>query len=230
VETIERQKGELTRFISPQIASLITSEEGEQLLAGHRRRITVVMCDLRGFTAFSETAEPEEVLGVLRVYHATLGQVIQQHDGTLEHFAGDGVMVYFNDPALQPDHELRAVTMAVAMREAVADLAAGWHKLGYELGFGVGIVAGYATLGRIGFEGRYDYGAVGNAVNLAARLCAEASPGQVLLDQRTFAAVEDMVEVEPVGELHLKGLTRPVPAYDVLGVREGALETAATEA
>jgi class 3 adenylate cyclase len=177
------------------------------------------MCDLRGFTGFSETAEPEEVLGVLRAYHATLGRIIFDHDGTLEHFAGDGVMVYFNDPVLQPDHEERAVRMAVSMREAVSELAQGWGRLGYELGFGVGIVAGYATLGRIGFEGRYDYGAVGNAVNLAARLCSEARSGQILLDQRTFAAVEDRIESEPVGELHLKGLTRPVAAFNVVGAR-----------
>jgi class 3 adenylate cyclase len=219
VETVERQKSELTRFISPQIADLITSPEGEQLLAGHRRRITVVMCDLRGFTSFSEAAEPEEVLGVLRDYHATLGRIIVDHGGTLEHFAGDGVMVYFNDPVLQDGHEAKAVGMALAMRDAVAGLATAWHKLGYELGFGVGIVAGYATLGRIGFEGRYDYGAVGNAVNLSARLCAEARAGQILLDQRTWAAVEEVVEVEPIGELNLKGLHRPVPAYNVTALR-----------
>ena len=229
VETIERQKGELTRFISPQIADLITSTEGEELLAGHRRRITVVYTDLRGFTSFSETAEPEEVLGVLRAYHATLGRIIVEHDGTLEHFAGDGVMVYFNDPVLQPDHEERAVRMALAMRDAVAELAHGWRRLGYELGFGVGIVAGYATLGRIGFEGRYDYGAVGNAVNLAARLCAEAAPGQILLDQRTLAAVEERIESESIGELALKGLTRPVPAFNVRAFRESVLEATASE-
>lgn len=223
VETVERQKDELTRFLSPQIAQLVTSPEGEQLLTGHRRRITVVMCDMRGFTSFSETAEPEEVLGVLRAYHATLGRIIVEHGGTLEHFAGDGVMIYFNDPVLQPDHEIMAVRMALAMRDAVADLATGWHKLGYELGFGVGIVAGYATLGRIGFEGRYDYGAVGNAVNLSARLCAEAKSGQVLLDQRTYAAVEESVDVESIGELSLKGLTRPVPAYNVVAMRTASV-------
>jgi len=219
LETIERQKGELTRFISPQIADLITSTEGEQLLAGHRRRITVVFCDLRGFTSFSETAEPEEVLGVLRAYHAALGSLIVEHGGTLEHFAGDGVMGFFNDPVLQTDHEMRAVAMAAAMREAVAGLASGWRKQGYELGFGVGIVAGYATLGRIGFEGRHDYGAVGNAVNLASRLASEAAAGQILIDQRTYAAVEEGVEVESVGELTIKGLTRPVPAYNVVAVQ-----------
>ncbi|HLA16675.1 MAG TPA: response regulator [Candidatus Limnocylindrales bacterium] len=229
LETIDRQKSELARFISPQIAQLITSPEGEQLLAGHRRRITVVFCDLRGFTSFSETAEPEEVLGVLRAYHVTLGRLIVEHGGTLEHFAGDGVMVFFNDPVLQDDHEIRAVSMAVAMRTAVAGLASNWRKLGYELGFGVGIVAGYATLGRIGFEGRHDYGAVGNAVNLAARLSSEAAPDQILLDQRTYAAVEDQVEVASVGELSLKGLHRPVPAFDVLAVRSAVLEPVAPD-
>ncbi len=219
LETIDRQRGELARYISGPVAELITSPEGERLLDGHRRRITAVFCDLRGFTTFAETVEPEEVLGVLRDYHAALGSLVVEHGGTLEHFAGDGVMVFFNDPIPQEDHELRAVGMAVAMRRRVADLATGWHRRGYDLDFGVGIVAGYATLGRIGFEGRYDYGAIGNAVILASRLSSEAKPGQILLDQRTYAAVEDRVEAEPVGELHLKGVTRPVSAYDVVRLK-----------
>ena len=217
VETIERQKSELARFVSPQIAALISSAEGEQLLAGHRRQITAVFADLRGFTHFSETAEPEELLGVLRAYHGAMGALVVEHGGTLEHFAGDGMLVFFNDPVPQEDHARRAVAMAIDMRQRFAELAQGWHKLGYELGLGIGISTGYATLGRIGFEGRYDYAAIGNAVILASRLSTEAKAGQILLGQRTFAAVEDLVEVEPAGELELKGISRPVPAYNALG-------------
>ena len=214
-DTVERQKAELSRFLSPQVASLITSEEGAKLLEGHRRQITVVFGDLRGFTAFAETAEPEEVLGVLREYHRAMGRTIGEHHGTLEHFAGDGMMVFFNDPVLLERHELAAVRMATVMRARFDDLAADWRKKGYDLGFGVGIATGYATLGRIGFEGRYDYGAVGNVVILASRLSAEAKRGQVLLSQRVNAAVEDEVRTAAVGELMLKGMTRPVPAFDV---------------
>jgi adenylate cyclase len=217
VETIERQRTELARFVSPQIAALISSAEGEQLLAGHRRQITAVFADLRGFTHFSETAEPEELLGVLRAYHGAMGALVVEHGGTLEHFAGDGMLVFFNDPVPQEDHAQRAVTMAIAMRARFAELALGWHKLGYELGLGVGISTGYATLGRIGFEGRYDYAAIGNAVILASRLSTEAKAGQILLGQRTYAAVEDMIAVESAGELELKGISRPVPAYLALG-------------
>ncbi len=216
VETIDRQRTELARFVSPQIAALVSSAEGEQLLAGHRRQITAVFADLRGFTHFSETAEPEELLGVLRAYHGAMGEIVVEHGGTLEHFAGDGMLVFFNDPVEQADHAQRAVSMAVAMRERFADLADGWHKLGYELGLGVGIATGYATLGRIGFEGRYDYAAIGNAVILASRLSSEARAGQILLSQRTYAVVEDDVAAESVGELTLKGMSRPVPAFDVV--------------
>ena len=217
VETIDRQRTELARFVSPQIAALISSAEGEQLLAGHRRQITAVFADLRGFTHFSETAEPEELLGVLRAYHAAMGALVVEHGGTLEHFAGDGMLVFFNDPVPQDDHAQRAVTMAIDMRARFAELAEGWHKLGYELGLGVGIATGYATLGRIGFEGRYDYAAIGNAVILASRLSTEAKAGQILLSQRTYAAVEDLIAVESAGELELKGISRPVPAYLALG-------------
>ena len=203
--------------MSPQIAALISSAEGEQLLAGHRRQITAVFADLRGFTHFSETAEPEELLGVLRAYHAAMGALVVEHGGTLEHFAGDGMLVFFNDPVIQDDHAQRAVAMAIAMRARFAELAEGWRKLGYELGLGIGISTGYATLGRIGFEGRYDYAAIGNAVILASRLSTEAKAGQILLGQRTYAAVEDLIEVEPAGELELKGMSRPVPAYLALG-------------
>jgi adenylate cyclase len=217
--TIERQREELSRFLSPQVAALVSSPEGEQLLAGHRRQITAVFCDLRGFTAFAETAEPEELFGVLRDYHEAMGALIVEHGGTLEHFAGDGIMIFFNDPVLQPDHVERAVRMAVAMRERFADLAVRWRKLGYELAFGVGIAVGYATLGRIGFDGRYDYGAIGNAVILASRLSSDAKGGQILLSQRAFAAVDEMVEAESVGELALKGFSRPVPAVNVIALR-----------
>ena len=217
--TIERQRVELSRFLSPQVAALVSSPHGEQLLAGHRRQITAVFCDLRGFTAFAETAEPEELFGVLRDYHEAMGALIVEHGGTLEHFAGDGIMIFFNDPVLQPDHVERAVRMAVAMRERFADLAVRWRKLGYELAFGVGIAVGYATLGRIGFDGRFDYGAIGNAVILASRLSSDAKGGQILLSQRAFAAVEEVVEAESVGELALKGFSRPVPAVNVIALR-----------
>ncbi len=216
VETIDRQRTELSRFVSPQIAALVSTDEGEALLAGHRRQVTAVFCDLRGFTAFSETAEPEELLGVLRAYHSAMGTLIEAHGGTLEHFAGDGILVWFNDPVEQADHAERAVAMAIAMRERFADLEVGWGKLGYELGLGVGIATGYATLGRIGYEGRYDYAAIGNAVILASRLSTAATAGQILLSQRTYAAVEATVSAQSVGELTLKGMSRPIPAFDVL--------------
>ena len=219
-QTIERQKAELSRFLSPQIAALISSPEGEALLMGHRRQITVAFCDLRGFTAFAEQADPEELLGVLGEYHRMIGDAIVEHGGTLEHFAGDGVMVFFNDPVIQDDHVERAVRMALAMRERFAPLALGWRKRGYELGFGVGIAVGYATLGRIGFDGRYDYGAIGNVVILASRLSSHAGADQILLSQRAHAMVEGIVDVESVGELTLKGMSRPVQASNVLAVRD----------
>jgi adenylate cyclase len=221
-ETVERQRKELSRFLSPQVAALITSEQGAKLMEGHRRQITVVFCDLRGFTAFAETAEPEEVLGVLREYHRTMGELIVQHQGTLEHFAGDGMMIFFNDPLLIERHELQAVRMACAMRERFDQMARAWRKRGYELGFGVGIATGYATLGRIGFEGRYDYGAIGNAVILAQRLSAEAKAGQILLSQRVQAAVEADAETAAIGDLTLKGFTRPVPAFAAGSVKTPA--------
>lgn len=217
--TIERQRHELSRFLSPQVAELISSPDGEQLLAGHRRQITAVFCDLRGFTSFAEQAEPEELIGVLGEYHGMIGEAILEHGGTLEHFAGDGVMSFFNDPVQQPDHVERAVRMSLAIRERFAPLADGWRKRGYDLGLGIGIAVGYATLGRIGFEGRYDYGAIGNVVILASRLSSQAGAGQILLSQRAYAMVEGMVEAESVGELTLKGFSRPVPASNVLAVR-----------
>ncbi len=206
----------LKRFVSPRIGDLIVSGEVDDPLKTHRREITVVFADLRGFTAFSETAEPEEAMEVLRAYHGELGRIVLSHEGTIEHFAGDGVMILFNDPIPLPEHELAAIRMALAMREAVGALAAGWEKRGYELGFGVGIASGYATLGAIGFEGRLDYGAIGPVTNLSARLCSEAKAGQVLVSQRVYGKVEARIRAEAVGELSLKGLARPVKAYNVL--------------
>jgi class 3 adenylate cyclase len=220
METIERQRTELARFISPQVAELISSPEGEQLLAGHRAYISCLFCDLRGFTAFAETAAPEELLDVLRQYHTALGDLIPGHGGTLEHFAGDGVMVFFNDPLPVEHHELNAVQLAIAAQERFADLAQAWQRRGTELGLGIGIEAGFATLGRIGFEGRYDYGALGPVTNLASRLSTHAAGSQTLIGQRLFAAVEDVVDTAPIGKLDLKGFRQPIAAYEVRGLRE----------
>jgi class 3 adenylate cyclase len=217
-ETVERQKAELTRFLSPEVADLISSEDGARLLAGHRAYITVVYFDLRGFTAFAEMAEPEELIDVVREYHAAAGELVRTHGGTLEHFAGDGLMVFFNDPVPVPEHELNAARLAYAMRERFGELDAGWRKRGYELGLGAGIAVGHATLGRIGFEGRYDYGALGIVTSLAARLSDEASAGQILLSQRAQAALEGRVEANQVTELQMKGFARPVPAYELVRV------------
>jgi class 3 adenylate cyclase len=217
-ETVERQKTELARFLSPEVAALVSSDEGIQLLAGHRAQITVIYFDLRGFTSFVETAEPEELIDVIREYHAAAGELVTAHAGTLEHFAGDGIMVFFNDPVPVGEHELQAAKLALAMREQIGELANGWSKRGYELGLGSGIAVGHATLGRIGFEGRYDYGALGAVTNLAARLSDEAAPGQILLSQRIYAALEGRVEARPIADLELKGFARPVPVYELLRV------------
>jgi class 3 adenylate cyclase len=220
-QTVERQRIELARF-APQVADLLSSDEGEQLLAGHRREISALFCDLRGFTAFAETAEPEEVLGVLREYQTVVGELVLQHGGIVEHFAGDGLMAFFNDPASLADHELAAVRTAVAIRERFDTLALEWTKRGYDLGLGMGVATGYATLGRIGFEGRYDYGAIGNVVILAARLGDAAQPGEILVSQRTHAAIDNEVTSETVPDLRLKGLSRPVIALRVLTVGDAA--------
>jgi adenylate cyclase len=212
--------GRLKRFFSPQLAELIVAGDAEDPLRSHRREVTVVFLDLRGFTAFAETAEPEEVMGVLREYHAGMGQLIMEHEGTLERFTGDGMMVFFNDPAPVPNPAERAARMALAMRDRVRDLRARWKKRGVDLDLGVGIAQGYATIGAIGFEGRLDYGAIGTVTNLAARLCGEAKPGQILVSQRLQGAVEDVVETESVGELALKGFSKPVAAFAVIGVKE----------
>jgi class 3 adenylate cyclase len=211
--------GRLKRFFSPQLAELIVAGGAEDPLRTHRREVTVVFVDLRGFTAFAETAEPEEVMAVLREYHAELGRLVLAHEGTLERFAGDGMMIFFNDPVPVPDPAERAVRMALAMRERVRALTERWRKSGHDLGFGVGIAQGYATIGAIGFEGRWDYGAIGTVTNLAARLCGEAGPGQILVARRVLAAVEALVEAEPVGELSLKGLSRPVAAFNLVRPR-----------
>jgi class 3 adenylate cyclase len=218
VATIDRQRSELSRFLSPQVAALVSSDDGEAMLAGHRREITAMFCDLRNFTVFSEAAEPEEVLGFLRAYHGVMGPLIVEHEGTLEHFAGDGFMTFFNDPVLQPDHAARAVGLAVAMRDHFSALAADWRKRGHVLEIGIGIATGYATLGRIGFEGRYDYGAVGHGIILAARLSGEAQPGEILIAGRTFAAAEAAIDATPAGERQLKGFSRTVPVFAVTGM------------
>jgi class 3 adenylate cyclase len=212
--------GRLKRFFSPQLAELVLSSGGEKLLESHRREITVVFCDLRGFTTFSETAEPEEVMGVLREYHTALGTLIFRFEGTLEHFAGDGIMVFFNDPLPCPGHEAQAVRMAVAMRRQMGALTEQWRKRGHHLGFGVGIAQGYATLGRIGFEGRVDYGAIGPVTNLASRLCDAARGGQILISQRVYTALEELVEAEPAGELFLKGFHKSVPTFNVVELKQ----------
>jgi len=217
LESVERQRTELSRFVSPQVAELLTVDDGEKMLAGHRAYVTSMFCDLRGFTSFTELAEPEELFEVLREYHVGLGELIPRYEGTLEHFAGDGLLVFFNDPVPVENHERKAVELALAAQERFDELAVAWRKRGHELGLGIGIAAGYATLGRIGFEGRYDYGVLGTVNNLASRLSSAAEPGQTLIAQRVYAAVEDSVEAHLVGELELKGFGRPVPAYEVRG-------------
>ena len=211
--------GRLKRFFSPQLAEAIVSGGADDPLTTHRREIIVVFLDLRGFTAFAETAEPEEVMGVLREYHAEMGRLILEHEGTLERFTGDGMMIFFNDPVVVPNPAERAIRMAVAMRDRVAGLATAWHKRGWDLALGVGIAQGYATIGAIGFEGRLDYGAIGTVTNLAARLCGEASGGQILISSRVAASVEGMIEADDIGALTLKGLARPVPIWSLHGLK-----------
>ena len=208
----------LKRYLSPQIAETILGED-ENLFKSHRREITVVFLDLRGFTSFSDSAEPEEVMEVLRGYHAAMGKLIFDFDGTLERFAGDGIMIFFNDPIPCADHTEKAVRMALAMHSKVEELRAEWLKRGYELDLGIGMAAGYATLGNIGFEGRMDYGAIGNVTNLAARLCSEAKARQILTNQRTLSKIENLVDYEPLEELQLKGVSRPVAAFNIVKLK-----------
>jgi class 3 adenylate cyclase len=208
--------GRLKRFLAPQLAELIVSQGDEKVLESHRRDIVVVFCDLRGYTAFTETAEPEEVLGFLREYHGALGPLVSQFEGTLDQFSGDGIMVFFNDPVPCTDPAERAVKMAMAMREEAGKLIAIWRRDGCELGFGVGIAQGYATLGQIGFSERSGYTAIGTVCNLAARLCAEAKDGRILISSRVGRAVEAVARLEDLGNLELKGLRRPVAAFNVV--------------
>jgi class 3 adenylate cyclase/CheY-like chemotaxis protein len=217
VEQLERV-GRLRRFLPAQLADLIVSSGDESFLNGHRREITVVCCDLRGFTAFAETAEPEDVWEILGEYHGALGDLIARFEGTLERFTGDGLVVFFNDPIPCDDAPLRSIRMALAMRQRVQELADRWQRRGHELAFGVGIAQGYATLGRVGFSGRFDYASIGSVTNLTARLCAEAAPWQILATQRVNAAAEDLVVSRFVGELSLRGFSRPVRAFEVSGL------------
>ena len=214
IERIERLK----RFLAPQIAEAIVSSGGEAILESHRRDIVVLFCDMRGFTAFSETAEPEDVMAVLREYHSALGPLIHRYEGTLDRFTGDGMLVVFNDPVPCPDPALRAVRLAVDMREATASLARSWTARGHEIGFGVGIAQGYASLGRIGFEDRFDYTAIGTVTNVAARLCAEAKDGQILVTQRVAAAIDKIAELQQLGDIAFKGLSRPIAVLNVSGL------------
>jgi class 3 adenylate cyclase len=215
VGEIERMS-RLRRFLPPQVADLIVASGAEKQLESHRREITALFCDLRGFTGFSEASAPEDVMALLRDYHAAIGELIIKYSGTLERYAGDGVMVVFNDPVPVDNPALRAVQMALETREAMGALMEKWRELGHDVGFGIGIAHGFATLGTIGFEGRFDYAAIGTVSNVASRLCDEAKPGQILISSRVFTAVKDAVTVEPVGEFTLKGIGRPLAAYNVL--------------
>ena len=221
VGEIERM-GRLRRFLPPQVADLIVASGTEKQLESHRREITALFCDLRGFTGFSEASAPEDVMALLRDYHAAIGEIIIKYSGTLERYAGDGVMVVFNDPVPVDNPALRAVLMALETREAMGVLMEKWRQLGHDVGFGIGIAHGFATLGTIGFEGRFDYAAIGTVSNVASRLCDEAKPGQILISPRVFAAVKDAVTVEPMGEFMLKGIGRPLAAYNVLGTTKPA--------
>jgi adenylate cyclase len=222
VEELERVR-RLQRFLSPQLVELIVDSGDESFLESHRREIVVVFCDLRGFTSFAEACEPEEVMAVLQEYHAALGEIIFAYEGTLDHFIGDGLMVFFNDPIPCDDAPQRAVTMAVEMRDRVAELALSWRRCGYDLGFGIGVAQGYATLGRVGFEGRSDYTAIGSVINLSARLCAEAAAGQILISQRVMWATEEVVDTRHVGDLSLRGFSRPVTVFDVVSTKSASV-------
>jgi class 3 adenylate cyclase len=215
VAEIERMS-RLRRFLSPQVADLIVTSGMERELESHRREITALFCDLRGFTGFTESADAEDVMALLREYHAAVGKIIFKYGGTLERYAGDGVMVVFNDPVPVENPALQAVMMAIEMRAALGELMEKWHRLGHEISFGIGIEHGFATLGTIGFEGRFDYAAIGTVSNVASRLCDEAKPGQILISPRVLTQVERDVNVEPAGEFELKGIRRPIAAYNVL--------------
>ena len=216
VGEIERM-GRLRRFLPPQVADLIVASGTEKQLESHRREITALFCDLRGFTGFTESADAEDVMALLRDYHAAIGEIIIKYNGTLERYAGDGVMVVFNDPVPVENPALQAVLMALEVRDAIGAPTETWSRLGHEIGFGIGIAHGFATLGTIGYEGRFDYAAIGTVSNVASRLCDEAKPGQILISPRVLTKVENAVKVEPVGEFELKGIRRPLAAYNVVG-------------
>ena len=218
VGEIERM-GRLRRFLPPQVADLIVASGTEKQLESHRREITALFCDLRGFTGFSESADPEDVMALLRDYHTAIGEIIIKYSGTLERYAGDGVMVVFNDPVPVENPALQAVLMALEMRDAIGALTETWRRWGHDIGFGIGIAHGFATLGTIGFEGRFDYAAIGTVSNVASRLCDEAKPGQILISPRVLTKVENAVKVEPVGEFALKGIRRPLAAYNVVAAQ-----------
>jgi adenylate cyclase len=213
----------LRRFLPPQLAELVIDSGDESLLESHRREIVVVFCDLRHFTPFAESSEPEEVMTVLGEYFAALGEAIFEYEGTLERFTGDGLMVFFNDPIPCDDAPQRAVRMAVAMREKVDGLARSWHRRGHDLGFGIGVAQGFATLGQVGFESRSDYAAIGSVTNMSARLCAEAKAGQILVTQRVMSAAEDAVAARPVGDLSLRGFSKPVTVFDITGYKSASV-------
>ena len=210
----------LKRFFSPQLAEAILSGGASDPLATHRREVVVVFLDLRNFTTFAEVSEPEEVMRVLREYHAEMGKLILEHEGTLERFTGDGMMIFFNDPVVVPNPAERALRMAMAMRDRVNEMSTVWRKQGYDLSLGIGMAQGYATIGAIGFEGRWDYGAIGTVTNLAARLCGEAKGGEILMSMRMIGELEDLIETEELEPLELKGFARPVPTLRVVDLRD----------
>jgi len=223
VEQMERL-GRLKRFFSPAVVDIVMSGSTDDPLKSHRREVTAVFLDLRGFTAFTETSDPEDVMRVLGEYHESMGALVMSYGGTLEHFAGDGMMIYFNDPVEIENPAAVAVRMSIAMQDRFADMVVGWHRRGYALSMGIGVAQGFATIGTIGFEGRRDYGVIGTVTNLAARLCGEAKGGQTLISHRVHGFVSDLVQTEPVGELQLKGFHRPMPAYAVHGLATVSLE------
>ena len=230
VSEIERIK-RLERFLAPQLVQMIASSDNpDGVLASHRREITVIFCDLRGFTAFTDTSEPEEVMAVLREYHHSLGELIFEYEGTLDRFIGDGIMIVFNDPIPFDDHTARAVRLSIAMRARAAELSTTWTSRGHNLGFGVGIASGYATLGQVGFEKRREYTAIGRVTNLAARLCGEATAGQIVIAGGVFNTVKSYVQATPLRELNVKGFNRPVQAYEVMGWRDDSAEPASVAA
>jgi class 3 adenylate cyclase len=221
MDLIERMS-RLKRYLSPQLVESILKSDDPDLFKSHRREITAIFLDLRGFTAFSDSAEPEEVMALLRSYHTEMGKLIFKFEGTVEHFVADGLMVFFNDPTPCEDHTEKAVRMSLGMRDRVKELRAGWLQKGYDLDLGIGLASGYAAVGNIGFEGQMDYGAVGNVTNLASRLCGAAKGGQILTNQKTLNQIGNLVEAEPLEELYLKGFIRPVRAFNIVSLKQHA--------